>query len=308
MALPASGTLGLARIAATDGANSVGVVTPYTLGQLTALTGVAGYWDGGWFWNQRAISAFYSYPGYGFKYGSPSILHDFGLSTRFPTSSSSIIDTSGNSRTGTFVTGTGNGTATNITGYTQTYPAYINAAESGQYSVRLDDIAKFPGTSSYTAITWFRVSSFGSSYPGLIAAEGRSGSNPIGWSCYITNTPNYSIFHTRYSGTSGTGTFVGLTFGSGGVPAFQFNKWYMVAAKYDGTIMSLSLYVDGSRFDAYASNNYSLASDASWGCFQGLRYNNWLNGRFGYTAIYSSSVNVADIDNINSMSRQRYEV
>jgi hypothetical protein len=306
MALPSSGTLELSRIANTDGANSVGVVTPYTLGQLTTLAGVGGYWDGGWFWGNRSISAFYNYAGYGFKYGSPAILHDFGLSSRFPTNSSSIIDTSGNGRTGTFVTGTGNGTAVNVTGYTQTYPAKISTSSASQYAIRLDDIAKYGGTQSFTWLAWFRNTSFTSSYNGIIAAEGRSG-NAIGQTMYISNASGYFIRYERFNGTSGSLDGCTITFGSGGVPAYVSGKWYMAALSYNGSTARLSLFVDGTEYSSSVNTSVSVTTSASWGCFAGLRYNMWLSGELGYVACYSSSLNTYALYDINAITRLRYE-
>lgn len=307
MPLPSSGTLELSRIANTDGANSVGVVTPYTLGQLTILTGVGGYWDGGWFWGNRAISSFYGYAGYGFKYQSPNILHDFGLSSRFPTNSSNIIDTSGNGRTGVFVTGTGNGTTNNVTGYTQTYPAMLETSSSGQYAVRLEDTAKYGGTASFTWLAWFRNTGFPSSYNGIIACEGRSGSTPIGQSMYISNASGTFIQYERWNGTSGSGAGVGITFGSGGVPAFVSGKWYMVALSFNGSNARLSLFVDGTEYSNNVNTSVSVTTSASWSCFAGLRYNNWLTGNLGYVACYDSALNTYALYDINQITRLRYE-
>ena len=228
MALPASGTLELSRIGATDGANSVGVVQPYSLRQLSILAGKTP--------TPNSISSFYSYPGYGYKNGSPDILHDFGLSNRFATSSSNIIDTSGNGRNGTFVTGTGNGTATNVTGFTTTFPGNIATQTSSQYAVRLDNTAKYGGTSAFTWIAWFRNTSFPTSYNGIIACEGRSGSTPIGHSIYISDVGGTSINYQRWDGTSGSPATVGLTFGTGGVPAFVTGAaGILFSIKYDTT-------------------------------------------------------------------------
>ena len=307
MALPASGQLALSRIASTDGANSVGVVTPYTLGQLTALTGCGGYWDGGWFWSNRAISAFYSWKGYGFQYLSPDILHDFGLSSRFPTSSSSIIDTSGNARTGTFVTGTGNGTATNVTGYNTTYPGNITISSPSQYAVRLNDIAKYGGTASFTWVAWFKNTGFPTSYNGIIAAEGRSGSTAIGQSVYISNSSGTFIQYERFNGTTGAVSTARLTFGSAGVPSFTSGKWYMVAVSFNGSTARLSLFVDGTEYATTVSTSVSVSTDASWGVFAGLRYNQWLTGQIGYVACYSSVLNTYALYDFNSMTRQRYD-
>lgn len=304
MALPASGTLELSRIGATDGANSVGVVLPYSLYQLCTLSGACQYFDGAWFYDY-SISQFYSYPGYGYKFGSPAILHDFGLSLRFTSSSSQIIDTSGNVRTGTFVTGTGNGTDVNVTGYTTSFPGNIAINSSSQYSIRLNDVAKFSGTTSYTVVSWVKVSSFPSSYPGIVAAEGRSGSTPIGWCMYFDNVGGYHLNHVRWNGTSGSPLQVIITFG-GGVPAFATGQWYMVVSRWDGSLINVDLYAGGTRYGSTSGGSSSLSTSTSWSAFIGLRYNNWLDGNIGYTAIYTSALTNAQLDEIYEFTRKRY--
>jgi hypothetical protein len=305
MALPSSGQLSLGDIAVNSGANSVGVVTPYSLYQLCTLTGACTYYDGAWFTDYE-VNNFYSWAGYGYKFGSPAMLHDFGLSNRFPTSSSAIIDTSGNARNGTFVTGTGNGTATNVTGYTTGYPANIAINSASQYSIRLNDVAKFAGTASYTVISWVKVTSFPSSYPGIVGAEGRSGSTPIGWSMHFDNVGAYRLTHTRWDGTTGNAITVSVTFGSGGAPSFATNTWYMVVARWTGSLIIVNLYANGSRYSSTSGGSSSLSTSGSFSAFIGLRYNNWLNGNIGYTAIYDSSLSDAQIDEIYEFTRYRY--
>jgi hypothetical protein len=305
MALPSSGALSLGDIAVNQGASSVGVVTPYSLYQLCTLTGVGTYYDGAWF-RDYFISNFYSWAGYGYKFGSPAMLHDFGLSNRFPTSSSAIIDTSGNARNGTFVTGTGNGTATNVTGYTTGYPANIAINSASQYAIRLNDVAKFSGTTSYTVISWVKVTSFPSSYPAVVGAEGRSGSTPIGWSMHFDNVSGYHLNHTRWNLVTGVPLTVTVTFGAGGAPSFATGTWYMTVARWDGSLINVDLYANGSRYGSTSGGVSSLSTDASWGAFIGLRYNNWLNGNVGYTSIYTSALTNAQLDEIYEFTRYRY--
>ena len=103
MALPASGTLAMSTIA-----SSVGTVSPHSMNNLTRLTAVGS--------NASTFksSNFYSWPDGGYKNGSPAILFDFGLNANYSNSGSTVSDRSGNGRNGTFVTGTGNGTAATI--------------------------------------------------------------------------------------------------------------------------------------------------------------------------------------------------
>lgn len=302
MALPSSGTLGLAQIGATDGVNSVGVVTPYSLRELSILAALTSTYK---------ISNFYNYAGYGYKYGSPDILHDFGLSNRFPTSSSAIIDTSGNARNATFVTGTGNGTATNITGYTTSFPAKIATQTSSQYAIKLNDVAKYGGTSAFTWIAWFRNTSFSTGYNGIISCEGRSGSIPIGHSIYISNVSGTTLNYQRWNGTTNTQTTISLTFGDGYVPSYVSGKWYMVAVHYgygSSNQVSLSLYIDGAAYSITLSTlSTSVTTDSSWGCFAGLRYNNWLDGNIGYIACYPNYYGSSVLNTINANTRLRYD-
>jgi hypothetical protein len=300
MALPASGTLGLRQIAADDGANSVGVVQPYSLRQLSILAGKTA--------TPNSISSFYSYPGYGYKNGSPDILHDFGLSNRFATSSSNIIDTSGNGRNGTFVTGTGNGTATNVTGFTTAFPGNIATQTSSQYAVRLNDIAKYGGTQTLIWVVWFRCTSFQTQFNGLIACEGRSGSTPIGQSLYISNVGGITLNYQRFNGTSGSGQTISLTFGSGGVPSFVSGKWYMaVAVNNSGANMQVGLFTGGTSYANSQNSTSSVTTDASWGVFAGLRYNNWLDGNIGYVACYPTNIGSQALSDLYTNTRLRYE-
>jgi hypothetical protein len=309
MALPSSGQLSLLNIGQNQNANSVGVITPYSLRQLSILTGKNFYWDGGFFLNNASISSFYNWSGYGYKNGSPDILHDFGLSTRFASNISNIIDTSGNGRNGTFVTGTGNGTAANITGYTDTFPANIATQTSNQRAIRLDDTAKYGGTQSFTWIIWFRNTSFSTGYNGLISCEGRSGGGtPIGHSLYISNVGGTTINYQRWDGTSGNQQTISLTYGSGGIPSFVSGKWYQATVIYSSGSMQLALYVDGVGYTISTANSTSVSTSASWSCFAGLRYNNWLDGNIGYIATYPNNPGSQAFFDINYYTRGRYDI
>jgi hypothetical protein len=296
MALPSSGTLAMSTIA-----SSVGTVSPHSMNNLTRLTAVGS--------NASTFksSNFYSWPDGGYKNGNPAILFDFGLNANYSNSGSTVSDRSGNGRNGTFVTGTGNGSSATIDQYTGTFPGQMNIpGDSPQKSVRLDDYAKFSGTANYTVIAWVKITSFTSSYPGVVGAEGRSGGTPFGWSMHFDNASGYNLNHSRWSGTSGTLANISINFGSGGVPSFAFDRWYMVSARFNGSTMSLSLHTAGSRYDASTGNSYSLSTDASWSAFLGLRYNNWQNGPVGYMAIYGSDLGTTVLDTIYAATRIRY--
>jgi hypothetical protein len=301
MPLPSTGTLSIADIAFNQGANSVGIVTPYSLRKLSILAGKTS--------TPNTISSFYTYAGYGYKYGSPNILHDYGLSSRYSTSSSNIIDTSGNGRTGVYVSGTGNGSLLNIpSGYYDTgFPAKIRTHDSNQYSIRLEDTAKYGGTASFTWLTWFRCTSFQTNFPGLISCEGRSGGgNPIGQSLYLSNSSGIRLSYVRWDGTSGNASVAEISFGASGVPAFQYNQWYMAAVRYDGSVATLHLYFNSGNMISMVSAGTSVTTSASWSVFNGLRYNNWLDGHFGYTAIYSTDIGWSALSEIFTNTKTRY--
>jgi hypothetical protein len=307
MGVPASGQLSLGDLRIYLGMQPTNI----SLRECTLVTAVGGYYDPQWFGTPYEISSFYNWVGNGYNYNFASgILHDFGLNAKYPTSTSVIADCAFTTRTGTFVTGTGNGTATNITGYSSTFPANIAINASSQYSIKLDNYAKFTGNSPYTAVIWFKVNSFPSNYPGLIAAEGRSGSTPIGWGLYISNAGSpytYNITHSRWNGTSGSGAFNTISW-SNGLPAFSTNKWYMAAARYTGSVNWVELFIDGTRYYQSIGDTNSVTSDASWGAFAGLRYNNWLDGVLGYISIYNSDIGSTGTSAIYEATRIRYGV
>jgi hypothetical protein len=154
------------------------------------------------------------------------------------------------------------------------------------------------------------VDNFSTSFPGLIACEGRSSSTgqPIGYSLYLNQITTYTfgVNYSRFSGTSGTQFNLNLT----AIGAqFTAGFWYMVALVFDGTTASIIMYQASSTSQITGisgSNNYSIVSESAWGCFQGLRYNNWLDGKFGYTAIYDYALTALDIKKIQTATRLRY--
>lgn len=295
MPLPTTGSLSISQIKTELGSSS---------NSLRALSALAG------FSTPDSISEFYGY-GLGYFYPAVPLINrfDFVVTSKYSNSGTSVDDLSSYNWDGTFVTGTGNGTPTTIDQYTSTFPGYMTIpGDSAQKSIRLDNNMKFAGTSNYTIVTWFRVSAFSSSFPGIVAAEGRSGGQPIGYSMYLRSSPDFSIIHARYSGTSGTGDVNLLTWGSGGIPSFAYNTWYMSAIRFDGSNMALSIYAGGSGYHTGKANAYSLATDSNWGAFIGLRYNNWFNGRIGYYCVYGSPLTTGMLDIIFDNTRSRYGV
>ena len=297
MPLPSSGIISGSQIAA-----SVGLVNPSSLREATLATGVSGPTT------PYEYSSFYNWGDGGYKYGSPGILHDFALNANYSNAGSTISDRSGNSRNGTWVSGTGNGSSSTITGYSSSFAGNINIpGDSPQLAIRLDDFAKFSGTSAYTAVAWIKVPSFTSSYPGIIASEGRIGGSPIGWGLILTNdTAGYRLFHQRFNGSSGSGDAIIYGFTANG-QTFSLNTWYMVAARYNGSVMHVHWYNDsGTLCSNTTGTSTSLSTDGSWGAFAGLRYNHWLNGQLGYVAIYGSDIDTTGLNDIYAKTKARY--
>jgi hypothetical protein len=296
MPLPSSGTLSINQIRTELG------TTNASLRQLSAIAG---------FSTSDSISEFYGYSNQGYVYPQVPLINrfDFSANNYYSNSGSTIDDLSSYGWDGTFVTGTGNGTTATIDQYTSTYPGYFTIpGDSPQKAIRLNDNMKFSGTTSHTIVTWVRVSSFSSNYPGIVAAEGRSGSTPIGWSLYMDNQSGFHINYTRWNGTSGTGQNVRINFADGVVPAFAYDTWYMVSIVFDGSTMAVYLHTNGYIYLDALPNSYSLATSTSWSAFIGLRYNNWFNGRIGYYCVYGSALTSPMLASIYTAMRGRYGV
>jgi hypothetical protein len=245
-------------------------------------------------------------------------IYDFGQSGFYSNSSTSVADTSGNNNNATSVTGTGVGTAANLSNfpYTVGTPSYLNMPNdpSHQYSVLLPNAYKFGGLAPYTMMAWFQSSGTitipTNQFQGIISAEGRDiiNGNPIGYQFYITfNGSNYSIVAGRWQTNTNTLSTTNLTFGSTITPAFSPNTWYFAMFGFDGSNMYLSIYANnGVRYDSTLANSYSLNTSNSWGAFLGLRYNNWLNGKLGYASIYNSWMGLPFFDNIYQQTKANY--
>lgn len=309
MSLPSSGQLSFSAIA-----NDLPLYAPFggpygSLEKMTKITGVGGTWDGSGNFNRNApyeTSAFYGWGGGGFKFGAIKLVHDYALNGHYASPSNVITDSSGYNRNGVFVTGTGNGTPANVTGYNSTI-GYIGSETSNQRSIRLNDYAKFAGRAQHTLITWINASVFTSDYPGIIACEGRSGGQPIGYSLYLNkiNALNFGVNYTRWNGTTGSAYTVNVT------PLTQpllTGWWYMIAVIYDGTSIAVQVYraSNNALEQAGGSTTHSITTDTAWSCFQGLRYNNWFDGYFGYTAIYDYPLSTLDVFKIQQATRLRY--
>lgn len=287
MALQSSGAISVGQIRTELGSAS---------GSIRTLSAAAGKST------PDAMSEFYSYSAGGgtYQYGSPFMLFDFSQSGSYSNSGSQITDLSGNSNHGTFVTGTGKGTATTINGYSATAPGTLNLANGGgaQYSVRLVNTAQFNGTQAHTMVAWLKLSSHGGgTYPGIFSSD----QNPYGYEINISNENPKRFFVERF----GAGAVVS-NFGST-LPAFAYNTWYMVALRYDGSVCSTDIYMGGTRYTSSATIG-GISTSNQYGPSMGLRYNNWIDGYYGYAAGYTSDIGTGGLDTIFNATRSRYGV
>lgn len=284
MALQSSGAISISQIKTELGSSS------YSLRTLSAAAGKS---------TPDAMSEFYGYSAATYyQYGSPFMLFDFSSTTSYSNSGTSIADLSGNGNHGVFVTGTGKGTATTVTGYSTTAPGYLNIPGGfPQYSVRLVNAAQFTGTQAHTMTAWINLISHTDTYPGIFSSD----QNPYGYDLTLTNESPKRFFLERF----GAGAVVG-TFG-GDLPAFSYNTWYLVAMRYDGSTASIDIYMGGTRYTRTAVMG-GISTSNVYGPSMGLRYNHWPLGNFGYAAGYLSDIGTAGMDAIFNATRSRYGV
>lgn len=226
-----------------------------------------------------------------YEFGSAQLVFDFSSTANYSNSGTSIADLSGNNRNGTFSTGTGNGTAATVTGYSTN--GYLNLpGTSAQRSVRLADVLKPTGTANFTYIVYMRPKgySYNGNFPGIIANASTSGGAGLSWGI----SPSYTApgqYSTR--GTSNA-NFVQLAY-SGGA---GLNVWSVYAIKFNGTSTTLYQYYNGTMYTANTVGATSVTSSTSWGLFLGLRYNQWINADFNYVAMYNTALSDSDITTI----------
>jgi hypothetical protein len=225
----------------------------------------------------------------------------------------SVLDLSDVGNNGVPVLGTIIGVPTTLT-YMQSSPFnYLQVPSSPtgtQFSIRLNAACLFAGTLPYTLVTWFSNSgtqfTFNNLQQGLISAEDRVASTPIGYNFYNGfNGGFYNISHERFNLGTAINAQQRLRFGVEIPTPFVFNAYYMAVAGFDGTNMYLSVYsTNQQRYDLVLPNTYTLIPSNS--AFLGLRYANWLNGTFGFAAVFDTWTGYATIDNIYNQTKSRY--
>lgn len=243
-------------------------------------------------------------------FGSLVMLYDFYLQGNYSNINTSIPDISQNNFSAYPTLGTGLGTQLPIGSTSisyQTVPfGYLNInSQTGvnQYSVQINNVAKFPNNSPYTIIVWFTNTNttFGTDvFQGLVSAEGRDSGQRTGYNFYISNSGGFNIGHTRFELNTGNYTLRTVNF-----PSFVANQWYCAIAGYDGSNMYTALFDGTLHTDTFASS-YALENNPLFAAYIGLRYNNWLNGNIGYVAIYSEWAGFTYINDIIAQTKSRY--
>jgi hypothetical protein len=160
----------------------------------------------------------------------------------------------------------------------------------------LVNAAQFTGTQAHTLVAWVRLSGHsGGAYPGIFSSD----QNPSGYEMSITNESPKRLLLERF----GRGAVVG-TFGTN-YPAFAYNTWYMTSMRYDGAIAYTDIYMGGTRYTLSATLG-SISTSNAYGPSMGLRYNNWIQGDYGYAAGYLTDIGTTGLDAIYNNTKSRY--
>ena len=145
-------------------------------------------------------------------------------------------------------------------------------------------------------VAWIKLSSHGGgTYPGIFSSD----QNPYGYEINISNESPKRFFVERF----GAGAVVS-DFGST-LPAFAYNTWYLTALRYDGSTCSTDIYMGGTRYTNSAAMG-GISTQDVYGPSMGLRYNNWIDGYYGYAAGYTSDIGTTGIDAIYNATKARY--
>lgn len=227
---------------------------------------------------------------------SPQLLFDFSQTSSYSNSGTSIADLSGNGNNGIFSTGTGNGTPTTVTGYSTN--GYLNLPGTvAQLSVRLPDSLKPTGVVPFTYIVYMQPNGYGylNNYPGIISDDD-SGLNGITWAIsplvpqsgsYAFRSNNTDFVNLGYSGGAGLGV------------------WSVYAIKFNGVSTTIYQYYNNVLYSSNTIGATPINSSPSWGLFLGLRYNNWINAKFNYVAMYDVPLSDSAIQSVANTLSQR---
>ena len=219
---------------------------------------------------------------------------------------------SGNGNTGSYTIGFGNGTVTDITSYNENDPGFLYLPSDSRPinapSVRLPDSFKFTGTSNFTFVAWINLQTLGfmGITPGIIAAEGESGGNPIGWAWYVDG--NNGVTAYRYDGLGG-GDTITLPWTDLGapIPGPLYNTWLCLAVSYgSGNLRVSGFNTSGVYVSRTVASATSITSDPGYSCFIGQKYAAFPQMFVGYVAGYGGVVSPGDLATIYAATKDRY--
>lgn len=113
-----------------------------------------------------------------------------------------------------------------------------------------------------------------------------------------TSTTEYVSVKRQFTSRNDTDYTV-LNFSDG----LDFNVWGVYAVKFDGSSNTVYQYYNSILQSINVVGATPIISNPSWGMFLGLRYNQWVNAKFGYVAMYDSALSDAQITTIaNTLS------
>lgn len=113
-----------------------------------------------------------------------------------------------------------------------------------------------------------------------------------------TTTTEYIPYKKQFATRNNTDyTVLGFTDG------LDLNVWGVYAVKFDGSSTTVYQYYNSILQSVNVVGATPIISDPSWGMFLGLRYNQWINAKFGYVAMYDNALSDAQITTIaNTLS------
>lgn len=248
-----------------------------------------------------------------YSFGSPLLLYDFYDNLIYTNSGSTIRDLSVNGNDGIFSTGTGNGTPTTIAYYVDTPPSHLlipgGYTNIEKVAVRLPNAFKFTGVQPYSFVAWVNLINLGAggftAKPGIVAAEGVSGGNPIGWTWYFDAQAGLTA--VRHDG-AGAGDSVTLNWSSTSYGTLPFNVWVYMFVTFDGLDTTVGVITPNGNYTQATSNfsPISISSSPNYGCFMGLRLNQYPRALFGYLASYNQALNLTSLNAIYTATKGVY--
>ena len=245
--------------------------------------------------------------------GKPDLVFDFSDQLVYRNNTTTVTDLSGQGNDGVYTIGTGSGTPTNINIYNTSPPGYIYLPSSQTPltapSIRLPDRFKFTGTNSFGFAAWINIGTYGftGTTPGIVAAEGTNGSNPIGWAWYLDG--NNGISATRHDGLGGSDTITLPWSDLGAPPATPiYNQWLFLAVGYDGSDLQVSgfNYTNSVYVTRTVASTLSITSSPLYSCFVGQKYAQFPQMAVGYVAGYSTIIQSGDQARIFAATKARY--